>query len=100
MGKDKMSAPCYQEIPREELTRVEADGVRAILVAGEALGEQSQVQTRTPCYFVHFMMEANRVLRQPLPEDFTAFVYTLEGTAVIGGLEAEPHHTVTLSGNS
>lgn len=95
--KEKMSPPCYQEIPRDELTRVEADGVRAIIVAGEALGARSQVATRTPCYFLHFMMEPGCELRQPIPPDFTAFVYTLEGEATYGGLAAGAHHTITLS---
>jgi len=96
--RDKMSAPCYQEIQRDQLTRVEADGVRAIVVAGEALGAKSQVITRTPCYFIHFIMARGSELRQPIPKEFTAFVYTLEGEATYGGLAAGPHHTITLSG--
>lgn len=96
-AKDKMSPPSYQEISRDNLTRVEADGVRAIVVAGEALGAASQVVTRTPCYFIHFFMEPGALLHQPIPPDFTAFVYTLQGDANYGGIDAGPHYTITLS---
>lgn len=95
--KEKMSQPTYQEIPRDQLTRVRANGVSAIVVAGEALGAKSQVVTRTPCYFIHFMMDPSSELRQPIPADFTAFVYTLGGEASYGGVTAGAHNTVTLS---
>lgn len=98
-AKEKMGPPEYQEIPREQLTRAEANGVRAIVVAGQSLGISSQVRTRTPCVFIHAMMAPGSVFHQPIPPDFTLFVYTLEGSASFGpgSQEVEAHNTVTFS---
>lgn len=96
-SKDKMIEPEYQEIPAGQLTRVQAEGVRAVVVAGEALGAESQVVTRTPCCFVHFLMRPGATLNQAVPEEYTMFIYTLEGEANYGGVRAGPHHTITFS---
>merc|ERR1719265_1177253 len=94
-----MGPPEYQEIPREQALRVEADGVRAIIVAGESLGKTSPVRTRTPCVFVHGVMPAGSTFHQHIPSDFTVFVYTLEGSASFspGKPAVEAHSTITFS---
>ena len=55
---------------------------------GECFGVESQVRTRTPCYFIHVMMpEAGTTYHQNIPQEFTAFLYTLGGCGiqVVGG---------------
>lgn len=98
-AKDKMGPPEYQEIPREQVLKVEADSVRAIVVAGESLGMRSPVRTRTPCVFVHGIMPPGATFHQPIPSEFTAFVYTLEGSASFspGKPAVDAHNTVTFS---
>lgn len=57
---DKMIKPEYQEIRSSELMRVEVPGlVQVALMAGESLGKESQIRTRTPCYFMHVKIFPN-----------------------------------------
>lgn len=51
-SKDKMIQPAYQELNAEDIPHVTKDGVTAIVIAGEALGISSPVQTRTPAYYM------------------------------------------------
>jgi len=99
-SKDKMCNPVYQELKAAELTTVKKDGVTAIVISGKVFGVESTVYTRTPIYYVHFIMEPDTTLNQEIPENWTSFIYVLSGTIKIGsgnvqGIEA--HHTVALS---
>lgn len=51
-AKDKMISPAYQELESEDIPHVTKDGVTAIVIAGEALGVSSPVQTRTPTHYM------------------------------------------------
>ena len=73
--KDKLCEPAYQELKASDVPKVTKDGVTAIVIAGEALGVQSKVYTRTPTHYLHFIMEKNSVLNQPIPEGWNAFAY-------------------------
>lgn len=83
-AKDKFIEPAYQEGKPEQVTR---GGVTAIVISGEALGLKSATVTRTPTTFVHFKMEANQELQQPLDPGHNAFVYMISGEAWFGGQE-------------
>lgn len=99
-SKDKMIEPAYQELEGKDIPKVEKDGVRAIVIAGEALGIKSPVYTRTPTMFLDFTIKPGAVLHQPVPEGWNAFVYVLEGEAIFGDLSSSAiaaHHTVQLS---
>jgi redox-sensitive bicupin YhaK (pirin superfamily) len=102
-SKDKMIEPAYQELEGKDIPKVEKDGVRATVIAGEALGIKSPVYTRTPTMFLDFTMKPGAVLHQPVTEGWNAFVYVLEGEVIIGNLSSSAigaHHTVQLgSGN-
>jgi len=95
--KEKMCEPAYQELKKKDIPKVTKDGVTAIVIAGEALGVESKVYTRTPTHYLHFIMEAKTTLHQPIPTKWNAFVYTIKGVANYGGTEAEAHHTLALS---
>ena len=62
----------YQEHLAKGLTHAERDGVRAVVIAGSALGKASPVRTRTPTEFVHFTMAPGARLEHPVPEGFNA----------------------------
>eukprot|EP00252_Welwitschia_mirabilis_P005982 TRINITY_DN1659_c0_g1_i1.p1 TRINITY_DN1659_c0_g1~~TRINITY_DN1659_c0_g1_i1.p1 ORF type:complete len:203 (+),score=22.25 TRINITY_DN1659_c0_g1_i1:886-1494(+) len=99
-SKDKMIEPGYQELEGKDVPKVEKDGVKATVIAGEALGVKSPVYTRTPTMYLDFSMEAGSMLHQPVPEAWNAFIYVLEGEMVIGNPKTTPigaHHTVLLS---
>lgn len=100
-AKDKMMDPRYQELKAKDVPRTTKDGVTAIVIAGEALGVASKVHTLTPTHYLHFILEPNAELRQPIPEGWTSFAYTLKGEARFGSDDAKAackaHHTVVFS---
>lgn len=97
-SKDKMIEPAYQELKAKDIKKVTQDGITAIVIAGTALGTTSQVYTRTPTHYIHFMMDANKELKQPIDKKWNAFLYTLEGSISVDGSESVgPHHTIALT---
>lgn len=98
-AKNKMVEPRYQELKKEDVPHVTRDGVTAIVIAGEALGISSPVQTLTPTHYLHFKMEAGSRLRQPIPKGMNSFLYILDGTGEVGtsNTHVDAHHTVTLT---
>ena len=74
-AKDKMIEPAYQELKATSIPHVTSGGVSAIVIAGEALGITSPVYTRTPTHYIHFMLQPNTVLKQPIPQGWNAFLY-------------------------
>jgi quercetin 2,3-dioxygenase len=96
--KDKRMAPRYQEIPatRIPLARSEEGRVTARVIAGEALGVRAVIDTRTPIVYLDLSLEPGAKHVQPLPEDFNAFAYVVEGRGLFGteATPALPHHLV------
>jgi len=84
--KDKMIAPRYQEIPSEKIpTASSADGkVKVKVIAGEALGVQAPIETRTPILYQHFSLQPGGSIVHPVPEAFRVFAYPLSGTGRFG----------------
>ena len=76
--------PDYQELQDKDIPKVEKDGVRVVIIAGESLGTKSPVYTRTPTMYLDFTLQPGAVVHQPIPEGWNSFIYTLEGTIVIG----------------
>jgi len=99
--KDKLCEPQYQELSAKEIPHVEKDGVKAIVISGEALGVKSKVYTRTPTYYLHFFMKAGSTLHQAIPDGWSSFIYTIDGVIHVGGDSdkdaCESHHTITLT---
>jgi len=54
------------------------------VIAGESLGVKSPVRTRTPTYFLDLQLAPGASLEQELPDEWTTFVYTLEGNVKFG----------------
>lgn len=80
--------------------------VNPAVIAGESMGIKSPVMTKTPVYFLDFVLDpseaASTEFSQDLPEGWAAFVYVLDGAVNFGPLEG-PHikveggHTGVLS---
>ncbi len=96
--KDKMMKPRYQEVPAAAIpVGRSADGsVTARVIAGEALGARAVIDTRTPIAYFDVTLAPGAVLEQPLPEDFNAFAYVVEGAGLFGAAKApaQPHELV------
>jgi quercetin 2,3-dioxygenase len=84
--KDKFLAPRYQELPSSKLpTAKTADGLAKVkIIAGEALGQNAAIETRTPIVYQHWSLQPGAVVEQPLPAEFNGFVFVFKGEALVG----------------
>jgi redox-sensitive bicupin YhaK (pirin superfamily) len=86
-GRDKMTAPRYQDIEPEAIPTVALpQGVRVKVLAGQ-LGDQTgpaRAASTDPTY-LDVSLPAGTNFTHRLPADHTAFAYVFEGAAEIGG---------------
>lgn len=98
---DKMVQPQYQELKNKDVPKPSKNGVTVAVISGEALGAKSKVYTRTPTMYLDFKLEKGAKHVQPVPKEWTAFIYTLSGLVHIGSddeqQKVESHHTAVLS---
>jgi quercetin 2,3-dioxygenase len=89
--RDKMMPPRYQEIPATHIpiAQTEDRSVTVRVIAGESLGAKAVIQTRTPIAYFHFTLQPGATIIQPVPKEYNAFVYVLEGSGLFG-TEPEP----------
>lgn len=92
--------PRYQELKREDISKVEREDVTVRIIAGESFGVQSPVYTQTPTMFLDFTLSPGSKVQQLIPESWSAFVYIVEGEGVFGdpsATAAGSHHALVLS---
>lgn len=84
--KDKFIEPRYQELKSALMPTAQTpDGLAKVkVIAGEALGRNAAIETRTPIVYQHWSLQPGAVVEQPLPPPFNAFVYVFEGEASLG----------------
>lgn len=96
---EKMIDPRYQEFDRQAIPlEVRSDGVEVRVVAG-----QTSRQTRgpvselvTPALFYDITLPAGTRFDEPLPETYNGFVYLIEGTVSIDGIDLEVNSLAVL----
>jgi len=83
---DKMSNPRYQEIPSAKIPKAtSADGLVSVsVIAGQALGENAVIETRTPIIYLHYRIKPGGVVNQEVPHDYNAFAYVVDGAGLFG----------------
>jgi hypothetical protein len=96
-AKDKMCNAKYQELNAKDVPLVTKEGVKVKVIAGESLGVNAKVHTNSPIYYLDIEVEAGHTFEQPVPENWTCFIYTLEGNGTFAGVEVDPHSTVVFS---
>ncbi|MCK6520133.1 pirin family protein [Myxococcota bacterium] len=86
---EKRIAPRYQEIKAATIPSASSpDGkARVRVIAGEALGAQAVIATRTPILYHHWSLDAGADVALPLPADHRVGVYVFDGTARVSGRE-------------
>jgi len=84
--RDKMMNPRYQEIPNSQIPKAtSADGlVMVSVIAGEAMGKQAVIETRTPIIYLHYRIEPGGVVTQQVPEAYNVFAYIVDGAGLFG----------------
>ncbi len=80
----KMMLPNYQEIPSEKIPSARtSDGkVDVRVIAGESLGARAVIETRTPIFYLDFILKPGGQVVQPVASDFNVFAYVIEGLLV------------------
>jgi hypothetical protein len=82
----KMSPPRYQDIPPDDVPVAGVDGATIRVLAGEAGGVKGPVEgIVTEPVYLDISMGPAASLTQDLPRGHSAFVYTVDGTAIVGG---------------
>jgi len=84
--QDKMIPPRYQEIPAAQIpvAQTEDGSLTVRVIAGEALRAKAVIETRTPIIYLHFTLQPGATLVQPVPQEYNAFAYVLEGSGLFG----------------
>ncbi|BAY08752.1 pirin family protein [Calothrix sp. NIES-2098] len=84
--RDKMMKPRYQEIPSAKIPTAQTnDGlVKVKVIAGEALGAKAVIETQTPIMYLHFTLQPDAIAVQPVPKEYNAFIYVLDGEGLFG----------------
>jgi len=84
--RDKMMQPHYQEIPSSKIPMAKTrDGkVTAKVIAGEALGINAVIHTRTPIMYIHFTLQPKSEIEQKVPTQYNAFAYVVNGQGLFG----------------
>ena len=84
--RDKMIKPHYQEIPNSKIPVAKnLDGkVTAKVIAGEAMGVNAVIETRTPIMYVHFTLQPKSEIEQRIPIEYNAFAYVVGGQGLFG----------------
>ncbi|KAI3872375.1 hypothetical protein MKW98_029443 [Papaver atlanticum] len=100
-SKNKMIDPRYQELQSKDIVTVAKDGIEVRVIAGEALGSQSPVYTRTPTMYLDFTLKQGAHLQQSIPRTWNSFVYVIEGEGVFGNSKASlvSSHNLLLLGS-
>ena len=79
----KMIPPEYQELKAEQIPTHSCKGGEVKVIAGEAFGLKSPVQTMTPISYLHLMLEQGGEVELPVPEGHTSLAYLAQGEAKI-----------------
>ncbi|THG01476.1 hypothetical protein TEA_010306 [Camellia sinensis var. sinensis] len=85
-----------------DISEATKDGVKVRVIAGESLGTESPVYTRTLTMYLDFTLNPGSHLHQPIPISWNAFVYVLDGEGIFGNSKSSlvtPHHHLLLLGS-
>jgi redox-sensitive bicupin YhaK (pirin superfamily) len=89
--RDKMIKPRYQDIPSSiiPVAQTEDGSVKVKVIAGEALGAHAIIETRTPIFYLHFTLQPAAKVVQPVPKEYNAFAYIINGEDLFGPAEKQ-----------
>ena len=84
--KDKMIKPRYQDVPSKNIPIVNSeDGkVKVKVIAGESMGKNAIIDTKTPIMYLHFTIQPGGKVTQRVPQNYNTFAYVANGEAMFG----------------
>jgi redox-sensitive bicupin YhaK (pirin superfamily) len=95
----KMARPKYQELSPERVPAAASAGVRARVIAGEALGVRATIGTHTPIQYAHFTLDPGASHTHAVPGRYNAFAYVFRGSARFGDTPAGRGDLAVFEGN-
>ncbi len=89
--RDKMMNPRYQDIPATQIPEAKTDDgkVKVRVIAGESLGVNAVIDTRTPIMFLHFTLKPGGKVIQTVPREYNAMAYLINGKGEFGSDRTE-----------
>jgi len=54
------------------------------VIAGESLEAKATLETQTPIMYLHFTLQPGAIAVQPVPREYNAFTYVLDGEGLFG----------------
>lgn len=103
-AREKLIAPRYQDIPSSQIPIAESeDGkVWVKVIAGQSMGKEAVIDTRTPITFLHAKLKPGAKLVQPVSSQYNTFAYVVEGKGYFGNeqLPAETDQLVLFSNDA
>ncbi len=84
-AKNKMDQPSYQPLTAEETPTVIDKKVKVGVVAGEFNGTEGNIKPYTNLLALRLEMEAGGTVTIPIPENYNAFIYQLDGMLETSG---------------
>ena len=84
--KDKMIKPRYQDVPSKNIPIAKSkDGkVQVKVIAGESMGKNAVIDTKTPIIYLHFTIQPGGIVTQIVPQNYNTFAYVANGEALFG----------------
>lgn len=82
--KDKMMNPRYQDVPSSKIPIMQNDGVKVRVIAGQSMGKQAVIDTRTPIMYLHYTLQPGAKTVQAIPRNYNAFAYVISGEGLFG----------------
>lgn len=89
--KDKMMKPRYQDLPANKIPIVQNDKIKVRVIAGESMGKQATIETRTPIMYLHFTIQPGAQVTQIVPQNYNAFAYIVNGEGLFGDKQESAH---------
>ncbi|KAJ7461134.1 RmlC-like cupin domain-containing protein [Mycena latifolia] len=96
LPKKIMVEPTYQDLGPSQIPTLK-------VISGLSHGVESPVRPLGRCWYFHYTFSKDQVsMFQDLPSGWTAFIYILKGTLIVGhdSIPQEQFHTVVLSTNA
>lgn len=97
--KDEESTPTFRNYTKSELPVFTDKGVWMRLIAGDAFGLSNQVETLSPLFYLHVVLEAGAVFRVPDGYSERA-IYVVKGSVETAGHFYEPGKMLVFNKNA
>jgi len=82
-ARDKMTAPKYQEIRKENIPFIVETNVTHRLISGTFKGQNGIINTFSPMLIIQTSLLAKGKTQLPIPENFNACLYILSGEIIL-----------------